>query len=61
MVFPSFHRGGGCARSRRDRPVIDSALVDLKLGAWKDTASRHDRIHPDLAGNGEFLAEIIES
>ena len=33
---------------------------DLALGVWKDTSVYHEAIHPDLAGNREFLAEIVE-
>jgi hypothetical protein len=43
-----------------DEPVCFRAS-DLALGVWKDTSVRHEVIHPDLVGNREFPAEIVES
>jgi hypothetical protein len=35
-------------------------MIDLKFGAWKDTSGCHEGIRPELAGNSEFLVEIVE-
>jgi hypothetical protein len=61
----AFHHFNG-AEDMRDpggssRLIFELRALDSVLGVWKDTSVRHEVIHPDLVGNREFLAEIVES